>query len=312
MQIIVKTKFEEDLRRFNVKTEITLKDICATTCELYRLLNVRLKYKDEEGDLITITTNNELREAINLALQSKPQILRLEVESCEVEMNDSWIVLPNENVPSEFPPIFGFQLPLFDDYLEEAFQNLSIDRQLSEEQIEPEVPKQTMNEKNNQEEIQPEEEVKTSVVLEDLTPQTRRRIKEICADLAVETRNSCVNLSNETLNDVKSYWNTTAISSTISSSEIRQQCLAESEQTMNSTKDIPFLIVESSTAISTETLNSCAEASAGVMKACLLNSFTDLGNTNQTLWTTCNQLSNQTSRDCQDLASKLVAEILAL
>jgi len=318
MQVVVKTKFGDDLRRFHVKADVSLKDLCATTCELYRLPNVRLKYKDEETDLITITTNNELREAIKLAQQTKPPFLRLEVESCQVELNDSWIVLPDENV-NEFPPIFGFQLPVFDD-LEKAFQNLSVDQQKPTEEIplqqleqnpREQVPKQEKT-TNKEKKKEQKEEIKTSVRLEDLTPQTRRRLKEICVDLVLETKTTCVDLSNETLRDLMPYWKTTVMNNNTSSNEIRQQCLDESDRIMNQTKDIPLSIVQSSSLISTETLNSCTEASASVVKACSLYNFSDLRNTDRTLLIACNQLSDQTSKDCQDLASKLVAELLAL
>jgi len=298
-----------------VKPDILLKDICLVICDLYCLQNVRLKYKDEEGDLITITTNNELYEAIILAQELKPSFLRLEVESCEVELNDSWIVLPQENC--EFPPIFGFQLPVFDDYLENAFQHLIVDEQkLSEEirKMSEQNPveifeKEILNEENQQKK---KEEIIKNEVKVDITPQTRRKIKEICVDLALETRANCVDSSNETLHDLIPYWKTTVTNSNQSSNDIRQQCLAESNQIMIETKGIPFSIAESSSAISKETLNFCAEASASVVKACSLNSFSDFETPNQTLWTACNKLSYQTSRDCQDLSSKLVAEILAL
>jgi len=79
---------------------------------------------------------------------------------------------------------------------------------------------------------------------------------------------------------------------------------------MFQTKGIPFSIVETSTAISKETLNFCSEASAGVIKACSEQDYTLISDKN--LWDACNKLSYETSRDCQDLSSKLVAEILAL
>jgi len=321
MQLIVKTKFGDDLRRFNVKPDVLLKDICVTTCDLYRLPNVRLKYRDEEGDLITLTTDNELREAINLAEKSKPPFLRLEVESCEVELNDSWIVLPNENV-NEFPPIFAFQLPVFDDDLEKAFQHLSVDQHKPlSEQLHP-IAEQNSEELRNvptfvvptlviptRENKKEELEIKT-VILENLTPQTRKKLKEICVDLVIETKTSCVDLSNETLRDLMPYWKSTVLNSHTSSDEIRQQCLDASDRIMDQTRDIPCSIVLSSSIISTETSNSCLEASASVMKACL--NLSQLSTTDPDLWSACTKLSDQTSRDCQDLASKLVAEILAL
>jgi len=319
MQVIVKTKFEDDIRRFHVKADILLKDICIVICDLYHLQNVRLKYKDEEGDLITITTNNELYEAIILAQQFKPQFLRLEVERCQVELNDSWIVLPNENATSEFPPIFGFQLPVFDDYLENAFQHLSVDEQkLSSEEIL--ISEELIPEKLEEEDIiteQNQQEVKQEIKKEekeDITPQTRRRIQEMCVELALETKTSCVDLSHETLQDLLPYWRTTVSNCNQYSDEIRQQCLAESDTIMEQTKAIPFSIAEISSAISKETLKFCSEASAGVVKSCALNNITDIADSdpNRSLWTACNLLSSQTSRDCQDLSSKLVAEIMAL
>jgi len=80
--VAVKTKLDEDLRRFAVSREIPFNGLCALISKLYGLESFSLKYADEESDLISITSTEELAEAFRICacLDHNPTpILRLTV-----------------------------------------------------------------------------------------------------------------------------------------------------------------------------------------------------------------------------------------
>lgn len=82
MATVLKIVYGKDIRR------CTLSEGSATWSALQRrvidllgvdLSGLRVTYKDDEGDVVTITTDGELEEALRLAAQSTPAILRLTV-----------------------------------------------------------------------------------------------------------------------------------------------------------------------------------------------------------------------------------------
>jgi len=80
--IVVKTNLDGDLRRFTVEESITFSEILQLLQNLYRLEenDVSLHYHDEEGDEIAITSDLEMTEAVRLSLETRPNILRVNLK----------------------------------------------------------------------------------------------------------------------------------------------------------------------------------------------------------------------------------------
>jgi len=98
-KITVKSEFLSDLRRFPVNTDITFKEFVETVSILYKLDNIRLKYRDEDGDSISITNSEELQEAFEFA-KSNRNLLRVIVSiGPNSSLLESWIVV--EKLPDE-------------------------------------------------------------------------------------------------------------------------------------------------------------------------------------------------------------------
>lgn len=81
--IRVKAKFGDQIRRFRVNSNISLpqfiQHLGSVFHENFDLKDYTLKYKDEEGDLVTVETMEEWVEAIQLI--SQVNILRVVIES---------------------------------------------------------------------------------------------------------------------------------------------------------------------------------------------------------------------------------------
>lgn len=81
--IIVKSDLNGDLRRFSLEDEATLEALSGLLLLLYpteELGHYRIKYKDDEGDLLSITSTTELHEAIRVTRTVSPPILRLTLQ----------------------------------------------------------------------------------------------------------------------------------------------------------------------------------------------------------------------------------------
>jgi len=77
--ITVKSLYNNDIRRFPVSNICTWSNFIGILSKLYDtdIKSMRLTYRDEEGDDIAVTTDDELLEAIRLAQESHPPVLRL-------------------------------------------------------------------------------------------------------------------------------------------------------------------------------------------------------------------------------------------
>ena len=81
--IICKLSYGDEMRRFTVKSdEISYSSISRRANEILSLgpAPYKLQYKDDEGDVITMSTDEEMTEAVALALSLTPPILRLTVK----------------------------------------------------------------------------------------------------------------------------------------------------------------------------------------------------------------------------------------
>jgi len=94
----VKVKLGSEIRRFQYEDGTNFKQLDNLLHQLYPELSSRshcIKYIDEENDLIPIATDLELLEAINVAKNSKPPILRLslifpETTANQIESISNW------------------------------------------------------------------------------------------------------------------------------------------------------------------------------------------------------------------------------
>ncbi|KAL6073065.1 Next to BRCA1 protein 1 protein, variant 2 [Balamuthia mandrillaris] len=78
MPVAVKAKYGDDLRRVTVEDAITLEELHALLLSVFGPLPpFSLKYEDEEGDLVSISSDVEVTEALNLASQRQNNTLRL-------------------------------------------------------------------------------------------------------------------------------------------------------------------------------------------------------------------------------------------
>jgi len=79
-EVPVKTKLKDDHRRFvlmNIPDGCTIDRLCSTISSIYSIPYFSLHYLDDEGDLITITVEEELLEAIYVISKMNPPLLRL-------------------------------------------------------------------------------------------------------------------------------------------------------------------------------------------------------------------------------------------
>jgi len=81
--VIVKTKFNNDIRRFTIANDTTFEQLRQLLKKLHPqdLADLDMKYTDDEGDNIKIATNEELEEAIRFSLTQIPPLLRLSFHS---------------------------------------------------------------------------------------------------------------------------------------------------------------------------------------------------------------------------------------
>eukprot|EP01127_Copromyxa_protea_P011059 TRINITY_DN2752_c0_g1_i1.p1 TRINITY_DN2752_c0_g1~~TRINITY_DN2752_c0_g1_i1.p1 ORF type:complete len:361 (+),score=75.76 TRINITY_DN2752_c0_g1_i1:58-1140(+) len=79
--IIVKSDLNGDLRRFSVEDSTSFEDFSLLLVQLYPTQQMyKIKYKDDEGDWLSITSTPELHEAIRITKLGSPSILRVSLD----------------------------------------------------------------------------------------------------------------------------------------------------------------------------------------------------------------------------------------
>lgn len=105
--MIVKVTDGTEIRRYtvNATSDMTYKGVLKRTSELFGLAakDVKLQYKDDEGDLITVSMDDEMAEAVKVARTSEPYVLRLTVTGKPV----------NQNTYGEYVAVERFDQPVF-------------------------------------------------------------------------------------------------------------------------------------------------------------------------------------------------------
>jgi chemotaxis protein histidine kinase CheA len=100
--IIVKCTLGEDVRRFRVSYNCNFTEFVNTVGRLYKINSFVLKYTDDDGDLITLTSDQELQEAFRFAKTLNPQVLRLTVHSSQ-PMTEQVFSVEKTNLPEMKP-----------------------------------------------------------------------------------------------------------------------------------------------------------------------------------------------------------------
>lgn len=83
--IIVKSVFEEDIRRFSLELTTDFSKLEQLIRQIYEIKDgavMTLKYKDDEDELVTVTSNRGLQEAFSLAKEGGVKILKFAVTIC--------------------------------------------------------------------------------------------------------------------------------------------------------------------------------------------------------------------------------------
>ncbi|KYQ91468.1 ZZ-type zinc finger-containing protein [Tieghemostelium lacteum] len=79
MSLILKVQYGDDTRRVSLDREPTYSELKKMTMNFFNLQenNFQIKYFDDEGDKITVTSDIEIREAFNFARKKTPALLKL-------------------------------------------------------------------------------------------------------------------------------------------------------------------------------------------------------------------------------------------
>lgn len=84
MGIVLKISFGDDLRRFPVREGLTYAQLHKEVADMFELQKFRLKYIDEDQELITISSDRELNDAITYLREQDPRkIVRFYVRTPE-------------------------------------------------------------------------------------------------------------------------------------------------------------------------------------------------------------------------------------
>jgi len=77
--IVVKAKWKEDMRRFAFVKDTKFNDFRTILCNLFQVNIYSIKYLDDEEDEITITCDDELKEAIRISEKEQKSVLRVSI-----------------------------------------------------------------------------------------------------------------------------------------------------------------------------------------------------------------------------------------
>ncbi|KAM9999693.1 hypothetical protein ACTFIZ_008162 [Dictyostelium cf. discoideum] len=106
VNLILKIQYNEDTRRVSMERDPTFLELRKMTVTFFKINSFLIKYFDEDKDLITITSDNDLKEAFSIATTS-PRTVRLFVSKTEEESSSETI---NNN--NTTPSINNYQNPL--------------------------------------------------------------------------------------------------------------------------------------------------------------------------------------------------------
>jgi hypothetical protein len=111
MSITVKVAFNEGIRRFCLPETISFAEFIQHIGKLFKVDDITVKYVDDEGDSIVVTSDEELTEAFRLAKELKPPILRVTVQAVAVAVKKTEVVIVEKTIlppaaeTSQYPPL---------------------------------------------------------------------------------------------------------------------------------------------------------------------------------------------------------------
>eukprot|EP00026_Physarum_polycephalum_P006536 Phypoly_transcript_06584.p1 GENE.Phypoly_transcript_06584~~Phypoly_transcript_06584.p1 ORF type:complete len:510 (+),score=78.76 Phypoly_transcript_06584:83-1531(+) len=99
MAFVLKIKFQEDTRRISLERAPEFHELTQIAKQLFGVQDPHFKYEDDEKDLVTITSNIELREAIAVSAKTN-SILRIFLnDKSAVKTNDTPTTIPSSTIP---------------------------------------------------------------------------------------------------------------------------------------------------------------------------------------------------------------------
>lgn len=99
---VLKVKYGEDTRRLNLERTPNYVELVSLLQNLFQLNNFAIKYEDDDGDKVTITSDLELKEAINVANKSQGGMLRLFIADTKSASNEN-VKESKQEVPPKSP-----------------------------------------------------------------------------------------------------------------------------------------------------------------------------------------------------------------
>lgn len=109
--LTVKVVYNDDIRRFCLPTTICFSEFITNIGKLFKVDEITVKYVDDEGDAIVVTSDEELQEAFRLAKELTPPILRVTVQAKAkaVALQKTVVVIEKTVLPtaetSLYPPL---------------------------------------------------------------------------------------------------------------------------------------------------------------------------------------------------------------
>mmetsp|Transcript_73196 Transcript_73196/g.122228 ORF Transcript_73196/g.122228 Transcript_73196/m.122228 type:complete len:620 (-) Transcript_73196:486-2345(-) len=133
--LIVKVTDGTDIRRFTARADMTFAQLRKRVGKDFGLeppeRAFKLVYKDDEGDQITLASDDDFAEAVSIALKLEPAVLRLTVSGCHVpdssraraEAQGGATIAPDMDLSALIATITS-QLPAFVSQLPQAIHHL--------------------------------------------------------------------------------------------------------------------------------------------------------------------------------------------
>jgi len=141
MAFVVKIKFQEDTRRISLERAPEFHELTQIAKQLFGVQDPHFKYEDDEKDLVTITSNIELREAIVVSAKTG-SILRL-------FLSDKSAVKINEPTTLATPMAQLMQSMLSNPTLFSSMTNSAALSQIMQQFTQPATPTPTATTTNN-------------------------------------------------------------------------------------------------------------------------------------------------------------------
>jgi next-to-BRCA1 protein 1 len=102
MSVILKLNFDEDTRRFSLERAPDFAELVNLARSLFNIQNPAFRYQDDEKDMITVTSDMELREAVNLAKKTNSILKVFVSDRNKAQTKPAETPKPSWHTPQEF------------------------------------------------------------------------------------------------------------------------------------------------------------------------------------------------------------------